>query len=181
MAVSSECADTATMTQVRAAVPADAHDVARVHVRSWQSAYRGLIAREFLDGLTPEVMVNRYTFGRVGLQMPSTLVAVDGSAIRGLATTGLCRDKDLPNFGELMAIYVDPAHVRIGVGRLLMTAARDRLRLVGVAGALLWVLDGNVRARRFYERDGWRFDGTCRTVTFANLPVQQLRYRCAPV
>ena len=87
------------MTQVRAAVPADAHDVARVHVRSWQSAYRGLIAQEFLDGLTPEVMANRYTFGRVGLGMPSTLVAVEGSAIRGLATTGLCRDKDLPNFG----------------------------------------------------------------------------------
>jgi len=113
--------------------------------------------------------------------MPSTLVAVDGSAIRGLATTGLCRDEDFPNFGELMAIYVDPAHVRTGVGRLLMSAARERLRLVGLKGALLWVLDGNVGARRFYERDGWMFDGACRTVTFGNQPVRQVRYRCAPV
>jgi GNAT superfamily N-acetyltransferase len=169
------------MTEVRAAVPADAPDVARVHVRSWQSAYRGLIAQEYLDGLEPEVIANRYTFGRAGLRMPSTLVAVDGCTIRGLATTGLCRDNDLPNFGELMAIYVDPAYVRTGVGRLLVTAARERLRLVGVAGALLWVLDTNVGARRFYERDGWRFDGTCRTVTFGSLQVRQVRYRCAPV
>jgi GNAT superfamily N-acetyltransferase len=169
------------MTQVRAAVPADAHDVARVHVRSWQLAYRGLIAQEYLDGLEPEAWASRYTFGRVGLRMPSTLVAVDGSAIRGLATTGLCRDNDFPNFGELMAIYVDPAHVRTGVGRLLMGAARERLRLVGVAGALLWVLDGNLRARRFYERDGWRCDGNCRTATFGNLAVEVVRYRCAPV
>jgi GNAT superfamily N-acetyltransferase len=169
------------MTEVRAAVPADADEVARVHVRSWRSAYRGLIAQEYLDGLKPEAWVSRYTFGRVGLRMPSTLVALDGSAICGLVTTGLGRDVDLPNFGELMAIYVDPGHVRTGVGRLLITAARERLRLVGVTGASLWVLDGNVRARRFYERDGWGADGACRTVTFGSLPVEQVRYRRAPV
>jgi GNAT superfamily N-acetyltransferase len=169
------------VTEVRAAVPADADEVARVQVRSWRSAYRGLIAQEFLDGLEPEFFADRYTFGRVGLRMPSTLVAVDGSAIRGLATTGLCRDGDFPNFGELMAIYVDPAYARRGVGRLLMAAARERLRLVGVAGALLWVLDGNAPARRFYERDGWRYDGACRTTTYGDEPVRQVRYRCEQV
>jgi GNAT superfamily N-acetyltransferase len=169
------------VTEVRAAVPEDADEVARLQVRSWRSAYRGLIAQEFLDGLTPEFFADRYTFGRVGLGLPTTLLAVDGSAIRGLATTGLCRDRDFPNFGELMAIYVDPEHARTGVGRLLMTAARERLRLVGATGALLWVLEGNVGARRFYERDGWRFDGACRTETFGDIPVGQVRYRCLPV
>jgi GNAT superfamily N-acetyltransferase len=165
------------MTMVRAAVPADTDEVARLHVRSWQSAYRGLIAPEYLDGLTPDAVADRYTFGRMGLRLPSTVVAVDGSAICGVATTGLCRDLDLPNVGELMAIYVDPAYLSTGVGRVLMTTARGRLRLVGVTAALLWVLDGNVRARRFYEHDGWRFDGTRRTVTFGDCPLEQLRYR----
>ncbi len=117
----------------------------------------------------------------MGLQLPSTLVAVDDSTIRGLATTGLCRDKDLSNFGELIAIYVDPAYMRTGVGRLLMTAARERLCRVGITEASLWVLDGNVHARRFYERDGWRFDGTHRTVTYGDVPVQEVRYRSTPV
>jgi GNAT superfamily N-acetyltransferase len=174
-------ADTSPMIEVRAAVPADARDVARVQVRSWRSAYRGLIDQAYLDGLTPEFFADRYTFGRVGLRLASTLVAVDGSAIRGLVTTGLCRDADFPNFGELMAIYVDPAHVRTGVGRQLMAAARARLRLVGVKGALLWVLDGNTAARRFYERDGWRSDGAWRTATFGDSAVRQVRHRCAPV
>jgi len=155
--------------------------VARVHVRSWQSAYRGLIDQGYLDGLDPEAWASRYTFGRVGLALPTTVVAVEGSTICGLATTGLCRDVDLPNFGELMAIYVDPGYLRTGIGRLLMSAARERLRAVGVTKALLWVLDGNVRARRFYERDGWRFDGTRRTVTYGNLPVDEVRYRRTPV
>lgn len=169
------------MTTVRAAVPADTDEVARLHVRSWQAAYRGLIAQDYLDGLTPDAVATRYTFGRIGLQLPSTVVAVDGSTICGLATTGLCRDLDTPNVGELMAIYVDPAYLRTGVGRALITTARARLRLVGVTAALLWVLDGNVAARRFYERDGWRFDGTRRSVTFGDRPVAQLRYRRTPV
>ena len=66
--------------------------VARLHVRSWRSAYRGLIAQEYLDSLTPESWTGRYNFGQLGLRMPSTLVAVDGTTICGLATTGLCRD-----------------------------------------------------------------------------------------
>ena len=164
------------MIEVRPVVPQDAYNVARVQVRSWQWAYRGLIAQSYLDSLEPETWAGRYTFGRIGIGLPSTLVAVDGSTICGLVTTGLCRDEDLPNCGELMAIYVDPAQVGTGVGRLLITAARQRLRAVS-AQAALWVLDGNVRARRFYERDGWSFDGTRRTRTYGHVPVQEVRYR----
>ncbi|HTX96436.1 MAG TPA: GNAT family N-acetyltransferase [Mycobacterium sp.] len=169
------------MTEVRAAVAADALQVAGVHVRSWQSAYRGLLAQEYLDSLQPEVLARRYTFGRAGLRMPSTVVAVDGSVVCGFATTGLCSDNDLSNVGELMALYVDPASLRTGVGRLLMAAGWERLRRVGVTEAVLWVLNENVRARQFYERDGWWLDGTCRTETFGDSRVQQVRYRCTPL
>ncbi len=159
-------------------MPEDAYDVARVHVRSWQSAYRGLIAQEYLDNLDPEAWAGRYNFGQVGIGVPSTVVAVDGSTIRGLATTRLCRDADLSDFGELAAIYVDPGYVRTGVGRLLITAARERLRAVGVTAAALWVLDGNVGARRFYQSDGWAFDGTRRSRTWGGAPADEVRYRC---
>lgn len=179
MAIAADNLDTATMIEVRAAAPEDAYDVARVHVRSWQWAFRGLISQDYLDNLSPQDWVDRYTVGRMGLRLPSTQVAVDGSAIRGLATTGLSRDTELSNFGELRAIYVDPEHVCTGVGRLLMTAARERLRRVGVTAAVLWVLDGNARARRFYERDGWNFDGTRRTEIIGDTPVDQMRYRCS--
>ncbi|MDA8514779.1 GNAT family N-acetyltransferase, partial [Citrobacter sp. Igbk 14] len=135
--------------------------------------------QDYLEGLTPEALVNRYTFGRMGLRMPSTFVAVDGSAIRGFATVGPCRDNDLPNFGELMALYVDPAWLGAGLGGLLMTAARERLRAVGVTDAVLWVLDANIRARHFYEREGWRPDGTWRTADFGTSSVEQVRYRHA--
>ena len=46
---------------------------------------------------------------------------------------------------------------------MALIAARSRLAESGFAQALLWLLDGNVRAGRFYRRDGWIPDGTRRT------------------
>ncbi|MDP7701924.1 GNAT family N-acetyltransferase [Mycobacterium sp. TY815] len=165
------------MTEVRDAVPTDAPEVAGVHVRSWRSAYRGLIDQDYLDGLTPEAWTSRYDFGRVGLRIPSTLVAVREDTICGFASVGLCRDDELADLGELMALYVDPAHLNTGIGRLLIDAARARLTARGFTAAALWVLRGNDRARRFYERDGWQPDGTERSRVYGGQPAEEVRYR----
>lgn len=165
------------MIRVRRAVAADVPDVAAVHVRSWQWAYRGLLAQEYRDGLDPQAWAAGYAVGRVGFALPTTQVALNGATVCGLVTAGLCRDRDLSNFGEVMAIYVDPAYLRRGVGRSLMNAARNRLRRVGVGSAALWVLDGNVAARRCYERDGCSCDGARRTSTYGGGAAAEVRYR----
>ena len=43
--------------------------------------------------------------------------------------------------------------------------------------AVLWVVAGNGRARRFYEREGWRPDGADVTDDARGFPVTELRYR----
>jgi GNAT superfamily N-acetyltransferase len=163
--------------EIRAALPEDALAVARVHVRSWQVAYRGLIAQAYLDSLKPEVWAAKYAFQRTAPELPSTLLAVDADTIFGLAMSGPYRGDDLPNTGELRAIYVDPQHWNTGAGRLLMAAAREQLRGNGFTEAALWVLDRNVRARRFYECDGWALDGARRIKTIAGAPLAEVRYR----
>ena len=167
------------MTEIRAAIPEDALAVARVHVRSWQAAYRGLIPQAYLDSLKPEVWAAKYGFQRTDPERPTTLVAVDGDGIRGLAMTGPYRGDDLTDVVELLAIYADPQHWGAGVGRLLAAAAREQMRSDGFTEAALWVLDGNVRARRFYERDGWALDGARRTKTIAGAELDEVRYRRA--
>jgi GNAT superfamily N-acetyltransferase len=73
---------------------------------------------------------------------------------------------------ELYAIHVDPAYLGTGVGRALMADALPRLG----DRAVLWVLEQNARARRFYERGGWEFDGTTREEPMGGVPTRQLRY-----
>ena len=41
----------------------------------------------------------------------------------------------------------------------------------GSTVASLWCLEENHRARRFYERHGWRLDGTSRVVEFPPHPL----------
>jgi ribosomal protein S18 acetylase RimI-like enzyme len=160
---------------VRAAEPEDAMAVAWVHVRSWQAAYRGLIPDEYLDGLRSEDRAQRYDFGDPDPQKPKTFVAVDGAEVWGFATISPSRDADLPGHGELCGLYADPACWGRGVGLTLMREARERLRERGFAGALLWVLDGNVRAERFYERDGWRADGQRRIADVWGMELPEVR------
>ena len=78
--------------------------VARVHVRSWQSAYRGLLPNEYLDQLRPEDRAERYDFATRDPQRPQTIVAVEAEVIRGFATSAPSRDADLASYGELGAL-----------------------------------------------------------------------------
>ena len=75
-------------------------------------------------------------------------------AIVGFGSSGPQRDASLPHSGEIYAIYVLQSAQRRGVGRALMaTLARDLLAHDHASGAL-WVLEGNLPARRFYETLG---------------------------
>jgi GNAT superfamily N-acetyltransferase len=172
--------DTELVLKIRAASPGDELGVARVHVLGWQVAYRGLIAQDYLNGLRPEDKARKYSFDRAAADMPVTLIAVDEEdVIYGFATTGRSHDSDLPDLGEVWAIYVDPPYWGRGVGRLLMDASRDQLRRDGAREALMWVLAGNERARRFYEIGGWWPDGARRMEIFGDSALEEVRYRCA--
>lgn len=161
---------------IRRAEPEDAMAVARVHVRSWQVAYRGQIPDAFLDGLRAEDRAQRYDFATDDPLKPHTMVAMDGPTVLGFVTTSPSRDSDLPGYGEICGLYADPEYWSTGVGLALIKAARARLVEQGSRGALLWVLDGNARATRFYEIDGWQADGQRRAADVWGVTLNEVRY-----
>lgn len=161
---------------LRPAVPGDEHEVAQVHVRSWQDAYRGLLPDGYLDALDPADRAARYTFAHSGDERPYTIVAVDDERVRGFATVGPCRDPDKSTAGELYAIYVHPDYWQLGAGRMLIREARKELVERGFAEAVLWVLVGNARAERFYQIDGWRSDQQRRLQAVHGVEVDEIRY-----
>src|SRR5579863_3443957 len=148
---------------LRPAEPADALSIASVHVRSWQVAYRGLLPDDYLDQLRPEDRAQKYTLGSPDPLQPYTIVASESGLILGFATTAPARDLEVPGYGELYALYVDPDHWAHGIGRALIAAARSHLFDRGFKNAVLWVLEGNGRAERFYRNDRWTPDGHRRT------------------
>ena len=159
---------------LRPAEPEDALAVARVHVRSWQVAYRGLLPDEYPGGLRPEDRASKYDSSTRDPLQPRTIVAIREEAILGFATTRLLPDAAS---GELCALYVNPDDWGQRIGATLVAAARSHLLSLGVQDALLWVLTGNLRAERFYQRDGWTSDGIRRTDTVWGITVEELRYK----
>lgn len=93
--------------------------------------------------------------------------------ILGVALAG--RDPDDPPVGHLSRIYVDPTMWDAGVGTALHHAAIADLAGRGFATATLWVLEDNVRARRWYERLGWT-QTSGRKATFAPAGIFDAQY-----
>ncbi len=58
-----------------------------------------------------------------------------------------------------------------------MERAVDELSAMGFTEATLWVMDTNVRARRFYEIAGWSTDGGEKDELFRGAPIHEVRYR----
>ena len=103
------------------------------------------------------------------------VIAVDGQ-VAGFAAYGTERDSDDPTCGELYAINLHPDNWRRGLGRQLLRHATAQLARLGFTAAVLWVEASNDRARRFYEIEGWVFDGTERTDTVQGATVDEVRY-----
>ena len=144
---------------IRAAAPRDAGAIAALHVASWRWAYRGLLADDVLDALSVDERAAIWTelLADDGI---AGLVAERDGALAGFASGGASRDDDAtPETGEVTAIYLAEAAAGSGLARDLFSRIQEELRRRGFTRATLWVLESNARARRFYEREGWRWDG----------------------
>ncbi len=135
------------MPVVRRAHVEDAAALARVHVASWQGAYRGLVPDEVLDSLD----VEDWTLRKARHLGDGAAMWIADEGL-GFAHAGRSRDDD--GLGELYALYVHPERFGRGLGLALLRTVEAWLDDRYVK-AELWVLTGNTRARRFYEAAGW--------------------------
>jgi L-amino acid N-acyltransferase YncA len=141
--------------RIREANSADAPAIARVHVDSWRTTYRGIVPDDHLAKLSYE---SRTNFWMRILSDPESrayhYVAEDElGQIVGIASGGPERSGDPMYAGELYGIYLLESHQRRGIGRGLLQAIVERLAEAGLRSLVVWVLTDN-RSRGFYEALG---------------------------
>jgi ribosomal protein S18 acetylase RimI-like enzyme len=158
---------------VRRARLEDARAIARVHAETWREAYEHVFGAERLASVTIDARLAQWERILAAGQSDVFVAAADG--IVGFVSTGDSRDADAE--AELFAIYVLPAAWGTGAGTALMRAGLEAMRLRASGDAVLWVLDDNPRARRFYEREGWTLDGERKEDEYLGLRVAEVRYR----
>jgi ribosomal protein S18 acetylase RimI-like enzyme len=164
------------MVTVRLAGAGDADAIGRIQVETWRAAYTGLLPDEAVAGFDVARNQERWRswLGASPRPRSATFVVEDAGEVIGFGGVGPCRDE--PADGELYSIYLHPSCWGRGVGRALLGRAEESLQASGFRSAILYVLEGNERAIRFYEAAGWEQDGS-KVDEFAGANVTELRYR----
>ncbi len=152
--------------EVDTATPADAPSLAAVHAASAAVAYADIFPADsdppapadlkpdwkaMIESEDWQVFVAR----RVRVDEPPSpapdAASMSGRSILGGVAVG--PEPTVPAGWLLSRLYVHPDHWAGGAGSVLHDRA---VATMPVTGALnLWVLEHNVRGRRFYERRGW--------------------------
>jgi GNAT superfamily N-acetyltransferase len=148
--------------KVRPARVEDVAQMARVHVRSWQETYRGLMSNAVLDD--PCFVAARERFWTAALtderyRQNRIAVAERDYRLVGIAMSGPPLDAAAAWARQLYVLYVYAADHGTGTGSALLEAVIDPEQ-----SAALWVADPNPRAQTFYRKHGFVADGTAQVM-----------------
>jgi len=153
----------------------DAAALARIHVDSWRSAYRGILPDAFLDALSygqREDLWRRVLADRGSRHL---LVAresegpIVGFVLGGRSTAGASAYD-----AELHALYVLEAHQRRGVGTGLFRALVTALVEEGSGSLLAWVFAQTPSVAFCAHLGGHRVDE--RSIEVAGHPVDEIGF-----
>ena len=178
------------MNICRRAVETDAQAIAVLGVDAWRAAYRGIMPDALLDNLNVAESAEAWRESLSHADREVFVVECDGQV------AGYCYllGPEHPRYGgaersapgasgvssdpiELALINVDPRWWRRKVGSALLAEAMRSAQLRGFRELVLWVLEQDPRARKFYEAHGFSPDGAERVNQTWGVSLKQVRYR----
>jgi len=137
---------------IRKAEVEDAKGIAKVHVDSWRTTYKGIVPDTFLESLSYE---KRELMWKKGITENHVYIAEnENGQVIGFSTGGKERTGKYEAYtGELYAIYILKEFQGQGIGRLLFQSIVDDLKDRNLNSMLIWAIEENP-ACRFYETLG---------------------------
>lgn len=147
------------------------YEVSSVYERSWKHAYKGIIPQAWLDAIP----AGRWADGCLRDKM-NNLVAIEDGRIIGVAGFCAARWKGYSEYGELVSLYLLPEYTGRGYGRDMLRYAVKELYSLGFRRVMLWALEENVRAGKFYEKYGFMPTEEYMADSFAGREVRERLY-----
>ena len=137
--------------EIRYITPADdIMAISRIYEESWKYTYKGLIPQDYLESI-PE---GRWVANLENSNW-STLVCIDNGRIVGTSSFCESRFSQFSGWAEIIAIYLLADYMGRGFGKALFDSVIVELKKMGYRNIFLWVLEENLRARKFYEKEGF--------------------------
>jgi RimJ/RimL family protein N-acetyltransferase len=162
---------------VRTATVDDVAAACIVRLRSWRVAYAGLMPQPVIDALDLGTMWSTW---RASVSVPASAAVrlfVAGPPGSVHAYTWVRPTDSSGQAAEVAAMYSDPTVWGSAAGWSAFATGVEFLRAHGYTELSLWMLKGNERAGRFYERAGWFPDGEEKAMSTAVGSYVEVRYR----
>ena len=161
---------------LRRATPADAAAVGRIHVESWNVAYRGIMPDDVIAKTDLAYRTQFWAERIADRDWPVFVIEEAGECV------AFCQmipshdpDDDPGQVGHITSLHVLPWLRGQGFGRELMDHVLGEFKKRDFSAVTLWVLEHNLPARGFYEQYGFRLDAATRR--YPRTEVPEVRYR----
>ena len=140
---------------IRKVQQGDASNLAYIQTESWKAAFTSILDAETLTKCTnierATSMYQRLLDEKKG---NGYLLAVDGKP-HCIAYWDAARDSELVGKAELICIHSLPNNWHKGYGSMMMNRVLKDIKEAGYSEVVLWVFRENLRARAFYEANGF--------------------------
>lgn len=130
----------------------DIEQIVDINIKDWRKAYKGIIDDDILDNLNRNEKIKKW---REHYNIGNVIVAEENGVV-----LGYCRYEDNAVYentdidSEIVALYVDHDKSGKGVGRKLVEYVMNDLRNKNKNKMIIWCLEKNENARKFYEKMG---------------------------
>lgn len=147
---------------IRNATIIDAPMITTIHIDAWRTAYKGIMPDAYLDELSIESKTKQWTKALSSDDLGINLVIEHDGIIVGFCVFAPARDTDLKgqSAGELVALNIIPKYWNKGFGSMLIESVIKESKKQKWQSLYLWVLQKNVRAKKFYQSKGFVTDAT---------------------
>ena len=141
---------------IREAKIEDAKEIAKVHVHSWQTTYKGIMSDEFLQNLSVEKRTDLWK-SNILRDKDLVLVAIVDDKIIGFACGANVKEDEYPLYdGDVTSIYFYEEYQGKGFGKELLQTLFKKFKVKGYKNAIVKVLEDN-KSRYFYEQLGAKY------------------------
>jgi GNAT superfamily N-acetyltransferase len=161
------------MTVTRVAKPPDAAAISSIWAEAFEG-YRSWAPSDWAPPVSTPADLTRFADALRRSDVWCLLALHDKQVIGHVALSLFSmEDPDPPPAGtiNLWQLFVRPAWQGRGIATWLMEAAASEARQRGFTRMRLWTPQGQSRARRFYEREGWTATGVVHEDSPFGLPT----------
>lgn len=146
-------------------------EISNIYTRSWKTAYREIVPQDYLDALKENQWV-----GILSDNKYDSFVIIDKDKYIGTSAVCDARDEQMSGYGEIVSLYLLPEYFGEGYAEPLFSYVINNLLEKGYSRIYLWVLERNIRARKFYEKYGFHKNGDTLQMEISGEKLTDIKY-----